>query len=66
MPRKLRVALIQLRSGIDPSANRKAAAPLLRQAADNGARLIATPEMTSRCDRNHRSGARRILCRLCC
>jgi deaminated glutathione amidase len=52
MPRKLRVALIQMRSGIEPAANRRAAAPLLREAADNGARLIMTPEMTSRCDRN--------------
>jgi predicted amidohydrolase len=52
MARKLRVALIQMRSGIEPAANRRAAAPLLREAADNGARLIATPEMTSRCDRN--------------
>lgn len=50
--RKLRVALIQMRSGIEPAANRAAVTPLLRQAADAGARLIATPEMTSRCDRN--------------
>lgn len=52
MARKLRVALIQMRSGIEPAANRRAVAPLLREAADNGARLIATPEMSSRCDRN--------------
>jgi predicted amidohydrolase len=54
MPRKLRVALIQMRSGIDPAANRKEVTPLLRQAADAGARLIATPEMTSRCDRDRK------------
>ncbi len=52
MPRKLRVALIQLRSGIEQAANRKFASALIREAVDNGARLIATPEMTSRCDRN--------------
>jgi predicted amidohydrolase len=52
MARALRVALIQMRSGIDAAANRKAATPLLRQAAEAGARLIATPENTSRCDRN--------------
>jgi predicted amidohydrolase len=52
MARKLRVGLVQMRSGIEPGANRKAVMPLLREAADGGARLIATPEMTSRCDRN--------------
>ncbi|MGE0045404.1 MAG: carbon-nitrogen hydrolase family protein [Hyphomonadaceae bacterium] len=52
MARPLRVALIQMRSGIDPAANRAQAAPLLREAAANGARLIATPECTTRLDRN--------------
>jgi predicted amidohydrolase len=52
MARMLRVGLIQMRSGIDAAVNRKAATPLLRQAAEAGARLIATPENTSRCDRN--------------
>jgi predicted amidohydrolase len=44
--RKLRAAAIQLRSGIDPAANREAAMPWLRQAAAAGARFIATPECT--------------------
>lgn len=52
MPRPLRVAAIQLRSGIEPEANRKAATPLIREAAQAGARLIATPECTTRLDRN--------------
>jgi len=52
MARKLRVALVQLRSGIDPAANRAAALPFLREAAASGARLIATPECTTRLDRN--------------
>jgi predicted amidohydrolase len=50
--RKLRVAAIQLRSGIEPAANRAAAMPLLRQAASAGARLICTPENTLRLDRD--------------
>ncbi|MBI1186194.1 MAG: carbon-nitrogen hydrolase family protein [Alphaproteobacteria bacterium] len=52
MGRVLRVALAQLRSGIDPAANRAHALPLLREAAASGARLIATPECTTRLDRN--------------
>jgi predicted amidohydrolase len=50
--RKLRVAAIQLRSGIDPAANRAAATPLLREAASAGARFIATPECTMVLDRD--------------
>ncbi len=50
--RKLRAAAVQLRSGIEPAANRAAAMPLLREAAAAGARLIATPECTMVLDRN--------------
>ena len=50
--RKLRVAALQLRSGIEPAANRAHALPLIREAASAGARLIATPENTYRLDRN--------------
>ncbi len=49
---KLRVAAVQLRSGIEPAANRAQALPFLREAAASGARLIATPEMTLRLDRD--------------
>lgn len=52
MTRKLRVAAIQLRSGIDPAANRASAMPFLREAAIAGARFIATPENTMRLDRD--------------
>jgi predicted amidohydrolase len=52
MARNLRVAAIQFRSGIDAEANRAAATPLLREAANAGARLVATPEMTVRLDRD--------------
>ncbi len=50
MARTLRVAAVQLRSGIALEANRAHALPLLREAAAAGARLVATPEMTSRLD----------------
>lgn len=40
------IALIQLRSGIEPQANLETAGRLIRQAAADGARFIATPETT--------------------
>lgn len=52
MARKLRIGIVQMRSGIEPAANRAAVTPLLREAAAAGARLIATPECTTRLDRN--------------
>lgn len=50
--RKLRVAAVQLRCGIEPGANRAHALPYIREAATAGARFIATPENTYRLDRN--------------
>lgn len=50
--RKLRVAAVQLRCGIEPAANRAHALPHIREAATAGARFIATPENTFRLDRN--------------
>jgi predicted amidohydrolase len=50
--RKLRVAAVQLRSGIEPAANRVQAMPLLREAATAGARLVCTPENTLRLNRD--------------
>lgn len=52
MARKLRIGVVQMRSGIEPAVNRAAATPFLREAANAGARLIATPECTTRLDRN--------------
>lgn len=52
MARKLRVGVVQMRSGVDLEANRAQALPLIREAATAGARLVATPEMTSRLDRD--------------
>ena len=43
----LRVGLIQMRTPADQAAALAQAEPLVRQAAANGARLIATPEGTN-------------------
>lgn len=43
---KLDIALVQMRSGVDPAANIEAASGLVREAAAQGARFIATPETT--------------------
>lgn len=50
--KKLRVAAVQLRCGIEPAANRAHALPFIREAATAGARFVATPENTHRLDRN--------------
>ena len=47
---KLTAACIQMRSGTEPAANLAAATALIRQAAGQGARFIATPEMTNLLD----------------
>lgn len=43
---KIATALIQMRSGIDPAVNLAMACDLIRDAAGQGATLIATPETT--------------------
>ena len=43
----MKIAAIQLRSGVDIAANIDAAAALIRTAAQHGARFIATPEMSN-------------------
>lgn len=47
----LTVACIQMRSGVDVMANVAAASALVREAAADGAVLVATPEMTTLLDR---------------
>lgn len=43
----LSLALVQMRSGTDPARNLDDAEAMIREAAANGARLIATPETTN-------------------
>lgn len=47
---KLTAACIQMRSGTEPAANLAAAIGMIREAAAQGARFIATPEMTNLLD----------------
>lgn len=48
---QIKVACVQMRSGVDVSQNILQAAGLIRKAAAQGAELIATPEMTTLLDR---------------
>lgn len=43
----VKIALVQMRSGVDPARNIDDAGAMIREAAANGARLVATPEITN-------------------
>jgi len=47
---KVRVACVQMRSGVEIAPNIAAASGLIRDAAGQGAQLVATPEMTNLLD----------------
>ena len=53
---QIRVACVQMRSGTDVAENIASASALIRQAAGQGAQLIATPEMTTLLDRKPGAG----------
>jgi len=48
----LKIALVQMRSGEDRARNIDDAEAMIREAAANGARVIATPEVTHLCQRD--------------
>ncbi len=48
----MRIALFQAQSGIDPAANAERLVAALRQAADGGAAMLFTPEMSGMLDRD--------------
>src|SRR5690554_5692618 len=48
----VRVALLQMTSGIDPSANAAVLAEAVRAAAEGGAAMLFTPEMSGLVDRD--------------
>ncbi|MEM7660828.1 MAG: carbon-nitrogen hydrolase family protein [Pseudomonadota bacterium] len=50
MDRSLNVACIQMRSGVDIGLNVETVSAMIRQAAEDGAELVATPEMTTLLD----------------
>lgn len=47
---KIKVACVQMRSGVEVAPNIAAASALIREAAGKGAKFIATPEMTNLLD----------------
>ena len=49
---KVRIALFQAQSGIEPTANAERLVTAARQAADGGAAMLFTPEMSGMLDRN--------------
>lgn len=49
---KIKIALIQMRSGIDPERNLDDVEAAIRDAASHGAQLIATPETTNLVDKD--------------
>lgn len=50
----MRVGIVQMRSGLRPSANADAAEAMIRAAVGRGACLVATPEMTTVIDKKPR------------
>jgi predicted amidohydrolase len=57
----MRVAVLQMTSGIDPAANAATLVAGLESAADGGARTLFTPEMTGLLDRDRRRAAEAIV-----
>lgn len=51
---RLTVALVQMTSGLDPARNIATVTTALAEAAERGARLVVTPEMTTLLDRKRR------------
>ena len=56
----MRVAVLQMRSGIDPAANARALVTGMEAAAASGARMLFTPEMTGLLDRDRARAAASI------
>jgi predicted amidohydrolase len=57
---KLKVGLVQLRSGVEPAANLDAAETAIREAAAQGAELVITPEATNILQRDDEALARAV------
>ncbi|MGN6122555.1 MAG: carbon-nitrogen hydrolase family protein [Sphingomonas oligoaromativorans] len=57
----MRVAVLQMRSGIDPAANARAQVAGLEEAAAGGAAIAFTPEMTGLLDRDRKRAASSIV-----
>jgi deaminated glutathione amidase len=57
----VRVALLQMTSGIDPAANAAAMAAAVDEAAGEGAAMLFTPEMSGLLDRGRARGGRHVV-----
>lgn len=55
-----RIAIFQSRTGIDPAANAKALVGAIDQAAEDGARMLFTPEMSGLLDRDTERARRSV------
>jgi predicted amidohydrolase len=55
-----RVALFQARTGIDPAANAERLVAAIEQAANDGARMLFTPEMSGLLDRDSERARRNV------
>lgn len=58
----MRAAIVQLCTGIDPAANARDLVAAIDRAADDGADMIFTPEMSGLLDRDRRRAAALIRC----
>jgi predicted amidohydrolase len=56
-----RIAIFQSRTGIDPLANRDALVAAIAEAADGGAKMLFTPEMSGLLDRDPKRAAASIV-----
>ena len=56
-----RIAILQMTSGIDPEENATAIENAIVSAADNGAAMIFTPEMSGLLDRDRKRAAKSIV-----
>lgn len=56
-----RIALFQMTTGIDPSANARAMVGAVEQAAAGGAAMLFTPEMSGLLDRDRARGGRHVV-----
>ncbi|MEZ5682385.1 MAG: carbon-nitrogen hydrolase family protein [Erythrobacter sp.] len=56
-----RIAILQMTSGIDPEANAACMVQAVRRAAEGGAQMLFTPEMSGLLDRDRKRGAESIV-----
>ncbi|MEC8837654.1 MAG: nitrilase-related carbon-nitrogen hydrolase, partial [Pseudomonadota bacterium] len=55
-----KIALLQMTSGIDPDANTRTLVEAIGQAAEHGATMLFTPEMSGLLDRDRKRAAAEV------